>query len=278
MDIREKKTPAFRSGGVFFVIASTVFLFSGIPTAAAQSDDFDRWTLSLGIFFAERETKTRLDGDVPDSGTEIDSEVNLGFDKSDSVFRLDGTFRFNEKHRIDFSAFDLSRTSSKRIDEEFIWDGETYPIDTTITADFKLKIYKIDYTWSFLRRERGFLGVTGGLYVADIGTSIAAESIGAASGRGVTAPLPVIGLRGQYDFSENWSIRGSAQVFAFEYDDFDGSLYDAYLGVDYQLFEYMALGLGVNSVKMDLGVTKPDFNGDLDWTYTGALLYFKFDF
>ena len=80
------------------------------------------------------------------------------------------------------------------------------------------------------------------------------------------------------NFGEKWSLRGSAEVFAFEYDDFDGSLYDFYAGLDYQFFDHVAIGVGVNSVKMNLGVTKSNFNGDLDWRYDGGLLFFKFDF
>ena len=165
------------AGRIFFLIASVTLLLSGVSTAAAQSAEFDRWSFSLGIFFADRATNTRLDGEVPGSGTDIDSEVDLGFDKSDSVFRFDGAFRFNEKHRIDFSAFDLSRTGSKQITEDIIWGGTTYPIDTLANADFGLKIYKLAYTWSFMVRERGYLGVTGGLYIADIGMSIAANKV-----------------------------------------------------------------------------------------------------
>ena len=40
----------------------------------------------------------------------------------------------------------------------------------------------------------------------------------------------------------------------------------------------MAIGLGINSVRLDFGVTKENLTGDLDWRYDGGLLFFKFDF
>mgnify|MGYP001825602995 FL=1 len=249
-----------------------------VSNALAQSTDADRFSVSLGVFITNRDTVTTLDGDIPDSGTDVDLENDFGLDSSDSVFRIDGYFKFNEKHRIDFSAFDLSRTASKRIQREIEWDDDIYPIDTVIEAGLDLNIYKLAYTWSFIRKANGYLGASAGLYVADIGTSLSATSIGQSSSRAVTAPLPVIGLRGRYDFGEKWSLRGSAEVFAFEYDDFDGSLYDFYAGLDYQFFDHVAIGVGVNSVKMNLGVTKSNFKGDLDWRYDGGLLLFKFDF
>ena len=88
----------------------------------------------------------------------------------------------------------------------------------------------------------------------------------------------MFGLRGEYSFSEKWSFRASGEIFIYESGDYDGSLYDFYAGVDYRLFEHVAVGIGINTVRMDIGVTKPNLTGDLDWRYEGGLLFFKFDF
>lgn len=278
MNIRKHGESGPGSVPIFLLVGSAILLFSGAPADAAQSADFDRFSVSLGVFFADRDTRTSVDGDIPGSGTDVDLENDLGFNKSDSVFRFDGYFRFNEKHRLDFSAFDLSRTGSKQITEEFVWKDTLYPVDVLVNASLDLSIYRLAYTWSFMRRDNGYLGASAGVYVADIGTSIAAESIGRSSSGGVTAPLPVFGLRGQYDFSEKWSFRGSAEIFAIEYGDYSGTLYDVYAGLDYQLFEHAAIGVGINSVDIGVDITKPNFNGDLNWRYSGGLLFFKFDF
>ena len=151
-------------------------------------------------------------------------------------------------------------------------------VDVLVEASLDLNIYKLAYTWSFLRREQGYIGASLGLYVADIGTSIAADSLGLSSSSGLTAPLPVIGLRGQYDFAEKWSLRASAEIFAVDYDQYTGNLHDLYAGVDYQFTDTVAFGLGINSVALDVGVDKANFAGDLNWKYDGALLFVKFDF
>jgi len=267
-----KVTPVIRGSAV--AIAATLVL--GSPTTALADDE--NFSVSLGLFLTERDSQTRVDGTIPDSGTPVDLENDLGLDKSDNVFRIDGYYRFNEKHRIDFSVFDLSRSASKEIEKEIDWNDIIYPIDTTVDASLDLAIYKLAYTWSFIRRDSGYLGLTAGLYTADIGTSISAESIGRSSSGGVTAPLPVLGLRGQYDFSERWSLRASAEIFAIEYGDFSGSLYDVFASVDYQITDHVALGAGINVVNINVGVSKPNLDGDLDWRYDGGLLFLKFDF
>ena len=73
------------------------------PAAIAQTDDYDKFSLSLGVFFTDRETDTRIDTSLGAPGSDIDMEEILGLDKTDSVFRLDGVFRFAPKHQINSS-------------------------------------------------------------------------------------------------------------------------------------------------------------------------------
>ena len=253
-------------------------MFLEIPTAIAQADDDTKFSLSIGVFLADRNSDARLNGTAGIEGTPVDLEGDLGLNRSDSVFRIDGYYRFNKKHRLDFSAFDLSRTASKVIEKDIQWKDTLFPIDTTVDSDFDLAIYKLAYTWSFMRRDKGYLGLTAGLYIADFRTRLEAEAIGALESDGVTAPLPVIGLRGQYDFTEKLSFRASGEIFAIEYEEYSGSLYDIYAGLDYQFFKHVAIGIGVNAVKINIGVSKDRFDGDIDWRYDGGMVFFKFDF
>jgi len=263
----------------FCLTVTAIFLVTPFSQAFAQADDFTKYGISVGIFITDRDSKTRFDAQAnPASGTIVDLETELGLDSSDSVFRLDGYFRFNQKHRLDFSWFDLSRTASTPIQRDIDWNDTMFAINTVIDSDFDLSIYKAAYTWSFLQRDKGYLGLTAGLYVADIQTTLSAPSIAASEVGSVTAPLPVFGLRGEYYFSDKWTFRASGEIFVFEYEDFDGSLYDIYAGLDYQLFDRMAVGFGINSVRMDIGVTKVNATGNIDWRYDGGLLFLKFDF
>jgi hypothetical protein len=248
-----------------------------VVTSAANAQEDPRFSIGLGAFFTDRDSQTRIDGEA-NSGTDVDLESDLGLDKSDTVFRVDGYWRFAEKHRFDFSTFDLSRSASKQVEREIIWNDTTYPISTTVDAELDLAIYKAAYTWMFLKRDRSFLGATVGLYIADIGAKLSGSTGGSVESSDLTAPLPVIGLRGEYRFADRWSLRGSGEIFAIEYDDYDGSLYDLFIGLDFSVTETIAVGVGINSVQLDIGVAKRNFQGDLDWQYDGAMAYLKFDF
>ena len=94
--------------------ASTDSAPDSASTALAETDD-SSFSLSVGAFLTERNSKARVDSTNGDRGTEVDLEDDLGLDNSDAVVRVDGFWRFAEKHRIDFSVFDLSRFASTPI-------------------------------------------------------------------------------------------------------------------------------------------------------------------
>ena len=145
-------------------------------------------------------------------------------------------------------------------------------------ADFDLAIYKAAYTYSFLSDQDGYLGGTIGVYVADVKTSLAEPTLGQAEVGELTAPLPVVGLRGERKLSDRWTFRASGEFFFVEYDDIDGSLVDLYAGLDYSLRDNLALGFGFNSVTLDVDAAKSDFSGAIDWQYSGGLVFLKLDF
>jgi hypothetical protein len=257
-----------------------ILLVSATPAVAQNDSKYDhdpRFSVSLGVFITDRDFNTRINGEAG-SGTDVDLEDDLGLRGSDSVFRVDGYWRFADKHRFDFSAFDLSRSATKQIEREIDWGDTTYPISATLETDVDLAIYKAAYTYMFLKQDRSFLGGTIGLYIADIGTSLSSPNTGSIESNNVTAPMPVIGLRGEYRFADRWSLRGSGEFFVVDSGDVDGSLYDIYAGVDFSATQNVAIGLGFNAVKIDIGVDKNSFQGNVDWQYSGALAFLKFDF
>lgn len=246
-------------------------------SASPAPVDGDRFSVSLGVFLADQDIDATLNGAV-DVGTEIDFENDLGFDPSDTVFRLDGYYRFSDRHRIDFSVFDLSRESRTQIAREIQWGDTTFLIDTVVGGDLDLRIYKAAYTYSFLQRDGGYLGGSLGLYTADVTVSLFEENLGSAERREITAPLPVIGLRGSHELADRWTLRASAEFFFIDYEGFEGELIDLYAGLDYSVLDNVAIGVGFNVVDLGLDVDRSDYRGSLDWQYDGALAFLKFSF
>lgn len=251
--------------------------------ALAQGERYEteRGSLYLGVFVTDRATDTRLDSDSG-VGTDINFEEELGFERSMSVARLGGTFYLQPRQSIDFGVFDLSRDASRTIDETIDFGDQTYTVNTLITSTFDLTITKIDYTFAPLSRPGGYLGFNAGFYIASTEVSMAAAGPNFQATReseDLTAPLPVFGLRGEFEVNDRITLGGAAQFFKIEIGDTSGSLRDIFIGADYSFKESYAIGLAYNEVSMAIRAEEDGgFRGALDWGYDGWLIYFKAGF
>jgi hypothetical protein len=263
---------------VRFPVALALLITLLPALAQPTGSERERGSIVLGAFITDRSTATRLDSNLR-PGTEIELEKDLGLESSTTVFRLGGDVWIGAHHRLDFGLFDLSRSATRRIDETIEFGDETFGVDTTVTTESDLTIVKADYTFAFLDRPRGYLGVTGGLYIGQIKLGLSTPGVGQAETEDLTAPLPVAGFRGEYRFTDRMALRGAAQWFSIDVGDASGSLRDLYLGADYSIGRRYAVGLAYNEVTMNINANETGgFVGHLDWGYDGWMLYFKTDF
>jgi len=254
-------------------------LFLLFSSAAYATPSSERFSIGIGAFITDRDTNTRLDSSgTTNDGTDIDLENDLGLESSSTFFRADGYYRLNRRHRLDFSIYDLSRDGSRQIDKQIQYGDTTFDVNTKVSSEFDLLILKAGYTYTFLQRDKGNLGVSLGLYTADSKIKLSEPTLGSVESRGVTAFLPVIGLNGEYEITPKWTFRGNGQIFKFDIDNIDGSFSDVYAGVDYKLTDRFAIGLGYNKVLFNVESSKSDFTGKLNWDYDGIMLYLKSDF
>jgi hypothetical protein len=254
---------------------------------AALADDApnmleDPFYAALGTYVLNSDTKVRLDGESG-RGTDVDWENTFGDDGDMTRGRIDGFWRFADRHKLRFLWFNASRTSSNTTEEDIEWGDEVYPVDTKVKAESSFDIYELAYEYAFLRRENYEVTGTFGLHYTDLGFSLSAKA--SSSGgtldedikedASVAAPLPAIGLRGLWALPYNLWIDASAQWFALSIDEYDGSLADYRLTVTWQPKAWLGIGLGYNQFDVDVDVEKDRFDGSLDWTYRGPMLFYS---
>jgi hypothetical protein len=214
----------------------------------------------------------------------VNVEDALGVGSEKATFRIDTFYRFGEtrRHQIDLHYFD-SRRSGDRVLDETIEIGDTvFPIGATVSTEFDLQFINLDYSYAFFQDDRVRLSVAGGLHTT--GVKFKADSPPTFfEDQSFTAPLQVVGLRGEVAVTERWRLRGSSDMFFLEYDQYTGLLADTSLAVEYLPFKHAAFGLGINSVRMKIesdgdnsGGT--DLNGELKFNFTGLLMYARYLF
>ncbi|HEU4618297.1 MAG TPA: hypothetical protein VFV10_09660 [Gammaproteobacteria bacterium] len=232
----------------------------------------------FSAFYTEPSTSVRLDS-ASGVGTDIDLESDLGLAKTTTVARLDGYFWLGSRGRLDFSLFRYSRDASRTIDRTLEFGDREYPINTVVSTSADVTIFKAAYTFAVVQRQRGFFGVTGGLYTASSRLELNATNLGVDESNDVDAPLPVVGVRGSYAIGDRIALRGSVEWFGVTANKASGRLTDASIGADYSFNDRVALGVAYNDVNVDVSSTNDrGRETNLDWGYGGPLLYLKMNF
>ena len=262
------------------------FATGPLTAIAADSPNLleQRFFVALGTYVVDTSTDVRLDGEL-DEGTAFDWEQSFG-EGDVTRFRLDSQWRFADRHMLRATWFSSSREHSRVLDEDVEWGDETFPASARAQGEFNFDVYELAYEYAFLERDNYEIAASIGVHYTELELTLSAEA--EASGGtlaadisetgNVGAPLPVIGLRGLWALPRDFWIDLSAQYFALEIDEYDGSLVNLRAIVLWQPSQWLGIGLGYDRFAVDLNVTKDRFDGSLDWTYQGPMIFYSVGF
>jgi hypothetical protein len=265
-----------RIKGILKVIAIMTALVAVAAPAWAEKELLpDRLMLRFGGYqIRNANTLMRLDANDLPVGAYIDFQKTLGGDTRATLFRLDGLYRFNDRHSLGFSWYDLKFTGSRVLSAEIEWGGETYPFGTQVDSEIRFNVYKLNYQYSLFHNEKAELGASIGLHIMKIFAGIDASGIGQSRNEAITAPLPVFGLFAYYNFTPRFSAFYAYQFFFIDYQGtVRGGLQDFLIGLEYRLFRHVALGAAYNrfALAMEIKGDHTTLNLSTDWN--GGLLY-----
>ena len=229
----------------------------------------DKYMIRLGNYYV---TRANTDFTVLNSGgagTSISFSKDLGGETTDSVPRIDGYYRFNDRHRLEFGNFTVDRNGTR---SATLTIGDEN-LTGTISSNIKYSTTKLGYAYSFYHSPQVELSLAAGLNITryDI---IYAGSGGGFGANGVTAPLPVFGLQMTYTISPKWSVRYLSESFFIEIEDtLKGTLLNYELDIEYKMTKRFAIGAGITRVSTDFTVNGDDWKGGFSDSHRGALLY-----
>lgn len=275
-----------RRGSLAASVVGALLLSSAARAADGPNLLDQGFDVSLGTFIVNQDTKVRLDGQTAGDvvpGTPVDWEKNFG-DGDTTRFRLDGYWRFAERHKVRMMWFNSSRSDSTTINREIEWQGETFPIDAKVKGESKFQIIELAYEYAFMRRENFELTGTAGIHYTDFSTSLSAnindgEVVRHVKKEGsVGAPLPVFGGRALWHMGGDFWLDASGQWFALSIDQYDGSVTDLRAAAIWQPSKWVGVGLGYNRFKIDVNVDQDKFRGNLNWAYSGPQLFYTVHF
>ena len=276
---------------LYVFVAASLLLFiqpAWAEKPASNDTPWEKFSLSGGYFIANSDTDLSLGSGL---GVTVSVEDLLGLDTANNVFRIDGSWRFtdNRRHKFDFTWFSFRRDGSKTVGQDFtIEDEDGNPTEilagTLVESKFNLDIYRGRYSYSFFQDDRMDLAFSIGVYVMPIEIGLNATGlINVDETARFTAPLPSFGLRMDFAITPEWFVRSNFEIFYVEIEDFTGTLYESNVAIEYIPWKHLGFGLALNV--FDLGIEADgedypgiDFKGELNFRYTGLLLYVKMPF
>jgi hypothetical protein len=233
----------------------------------------DKIMIRLSSYYVDRASTDFLVLSSMGTGVGVSFDKDLGGDTTDSVARIDGYYRFNDRHRLEFGSFTVDRNGVTTLTLDLDIGDETFVAMETINSNIKYTITKVGYAYSFYHSSQVELSLAAGLNITDYDVSYSGSS-GTSGESGVTAPLPLFGLQMTYAMSPKWSVRFLSEAFYIDIEDsLKGTLLNSELSIEYKAFKNFAIGAGTTRVSTDFDVNDDDWKGSFNDSHRGYLLY-----
>ena len=264
-------------------IVAAIIIFSLMTGTAVAADDKaatvafpDKYMIRLGAYIVDStDTQFSVNSDVAGIGTRIDFQRDLGGDSGDTIPRIDAYYRFNARHRLDFTSFTIDRKGSRilAIDPPVTIGDEDFS-GGTINSDIEYTLYKLGYAYSFYHSPKVELSLSAGLNITSYDLRFATGDGDIVESAGVTVPLPMFGLRMGYAITPKWSVHYVGEAFFIELEDsIKGTLLNFELSTEYRLFKHFAIGAGVARLGTNVDVNDDNWKGSVSDSYSGFTVF-----
>lgn len=159
--------------------------------------------------------------------------------------------------------FSSNSTGTRTLTEDIQWQDLNFQAGTSVEGGIKMAISRLFLGRSLYKDERSDFGAGIGLHIFSITASVKGNIIlGDGTERfeesrvSATAPLPNIGVWYKFSPAQNWLIHSRADWISAEIDEYDGTFWNAIIGVNYQAFR---------NVGFDLSYTGPMLSITGNW-------------
>lgn len=266
------------------IVIKTIELeYKGInyPLSIKESTNF---TLKIGGFFVtsiDTELQARKNG----VGAIVDFQELFNMDKKAKLFRLEMEYKFNPKHRVEFSYYSFSNSNYSVVGKSFEYNGEKIDAGASLGVKFNTDTYKLNYAYSAYQTNRLDFSFRVGLHVTEVATGI--EGVFQLTGDDrafknesvqLTAPLPVIGLGIDYEIVSGVALKYRIDYFFLSYDDYSGTMLDTLLALEYHYNQYIGAGIGFNATNMNLNAKVDESDFKFNHDNSGILGYLIFSY
>lgn len=234
--------------------------------------------IRLGALNSSIDTTVSREASGGQLGDEVDLEDVLGIPDRETIFQVDMLFRVGYYHRLELSYFELQRRSTKILEQDIEFGDETFVAGTEVNTSMDSDFVRLAYSYSLMRDRQKELGVTAGLTYARFEMGLTASDTQQSERLKVKAPLPTVGVFGSVALGDKWRLNADINIFALDFDRYDGFMGNFVLGFDRKFGDVIGAGIGYNFYVLRLNAKDEDLRGTFRMLHHGPKLYVSFLF
>lgn len=209
----------------------------------------------------------------------VDAEGVLGMSREVLSGYIWTAYRLGDRHRIQFSFEDLTRTATRSLQRDIDINGNIYSVGTTVHSVYGVQFFNLSYVWSFLQDDRMELGLSVGFDT--IRSHFSIEDPTRFETERFTIPLPLPGFNADFVLVPDLWLRQRIQFMYVPIQDYSGLLIDFSMSLEYSVIRNVSIGLGLDLFRLELekrnsGDALGSFEGKFEFHSSGLMLYINF--
>ena len=247
----------------------------------------DNFILSLGAFRTDETFKISAEGIIEDEiEGEIDFGNTVGVDKHSTLFNGGLRWKFGKTRKWSLfgQAFQADSTGEAFLKEDVEFQDIIFGEGSSVKAGVDIEVRRVFIGRSFVKNQQHDFGIGAGLHILDLAVFIEGDvkidEVSSGFQRGeasASQPLPNVGVWYNFSPARKWLIHGRVDWISASVGDYDGTLWNTAVGVNYQAFRHVGFDLTYQFFKLDVGVDKTDWRGRVDLRYSGPILAATFN-
>ena len=238
-----------------------------------------RWRIASSFINASLDSYIQFEGPNGVLGAKLCLEDLLGFEKTKVIPKLDFQYSFNRHSSLYAEYYNIERSSSHNIDEDFDWGDIEVPEDVgNVDVFFNTQIWSFGYMYSFINKPDAELSFFANIFIMGVNTGLDVENRNIHDRFRITAPLPSIGYRFSYEILPKVRFGGTHTFFFLQIGDYGGTINNIKLNLDYRALKWLSAGISYSKFDLEIASEARVFKGTIKYAYQGPGLYLMFLF
>jgi hypothetical protein len=271
--------PRFRRGHLLVI----PLLFASSAAFADVSPALDRFSLSLGGYYANTDTTLGAADKNGQIGGHVNLENDLGLEDHKTVPRVKLDFLIGDHQGFSFDYFSINRAETKSLSDAISYGGNDYSASASVRGKLDFDFGSAAYRWWFGSGNDVFgLGIGAAYYRVGAGISgiatLNGESAQASTSYSETAGAPLLQIGWRHAFNDNLRMYFDASGVKKNGGELNGHIYNAALGMEWYPWKNIGFGAEYAYTRIVLNDDQDSYNANLDLKLHGPSAFVKFRF